>query len=144
MIQTTLFSYSFYGPPVPVLLDVSSIQPDCILLFDSYFYVVVHYGSTIAQWRKLGYQNDPIHVNFKKLLDAPLQDAQALLDERIPVPKLIQCDQHGSQARFLLAKLNPSVTHASNQYGNSSEVIFTDDVSLQVFIEHLQKLAVQS
>lgn len=144
MIQPTLFAYSFDGPPTPVLLDVSSIAPDCILLFDSYFYVVVHYGSTIAQWRKLGYQNDPSHENFKKLLEAPVQDAEALLSERIPVPKFIKCDQHGSQARFLLAKLNPSVTHTTNQYGNNSEVIFTDDVSLQVFIDHLQKLAVQS
>ncbi|GLJ49269.1 hypothetical protein SUGI_1041010 [Cryptomeria japonica] len=144
MIQPTLFAYSFEGPPVPVLLDVSSISADCILLFDSYFYVLVHYGSTIAQWRKLGYQNDPSHENFKKLLEAPLQDAEVLLAERMPVPKFIECDQHGSQARFLLAKLNPSVTHNTNQYGNNSEVIFTDDVSLQVFVEHLQKLAVQA
>ena len=34
------------------------------------------------------------------------------------------------QARFLLAKLNPSSTHES-QYGGG-EIIFTDDVSLQV------------
>lgn len=52
---------------------------------------------------------------------------------------------HVEQARFLLAKLNPSAT-----YNNASEmaagmdVIFTDDVNLQVFIEHLQRLAVQS
>ncbi|KAG6544642.1 hypothetical protein Mapa_013947 [Marchantia paleacea] len=142
MIQPTLFAYSFDGPPVPVLLDVSSITPDRILLFDSYFYIVVHYGSTIAQWRKLRYQDDPSHENFKKLLEAPVGDAEALLEERIPLPKLIVCDQHGSQARFLLAKLNPSVTHNSNQYG-SGEVIFTDDVSLQVFVDHLQRLAVQ-
>ncbi|KAJ7521003.1 hypothetical protein O6H91_19G033600 [Diphasiastrum complanatum] len=143
MIQPTLFSYSFEGPPTPVLLDVSSIAADRILLFDSYFYVVVHYGSTIAQWRKLGYHNDPSYENFKKLLEAPVADAEALIVDRVPVPKFIECDQHGSQARFLLAKLNPSVTHNSNPYGNS-EVIFTDDVNLQVFLEHLQRLAVQS
>jgi protein transport protein SEC23 len=50
MIQPTLFQYSFDGPPIPVLLDVSSISPDVILLFDSYFYIVIHYGSKIAQW----------------------------------------------------------------------------------------------
>lgn len=141
MIQPTLFSYSFDGPPVPVLLDVSSIGPDRILLFDSYFFVVVHFGSTIAQWRKLGYHKDPQHENFRKLLEAPIEDAEALLSERNPLPRLVVCDQHGSQARFLLAKLNPSITHNSNQQG--SEVIFTDDVSLQVFTEHLQRLAVQ-
>lgn len=47
------------------------------------------------------------------------------------------------QARFLLAKLNPSATYNSTQ-AMSSEVIMTDDVSLQVFTEHLKRLAVQS
>ena len=46
------------------------------------------------------------------------------------------------QNRFLLVKLNPSSTHASGAGGG--EVIFTDDVSLDVFIEHLKTLAVQS
>jgi len=35
------------------------------------------------------------------------------------------------QARFLLAKLNPSATHQSDQ-GLTSEIIFTEDVSLHV------------
>ncbi|XP_073013046.1 protein transport protein SEC23 G [Typha latifolia] len=142
MIQPTLFQYSFDGPPIPVLLDISSISPDVILLFDSYFHIVIHYGSKIAQWRKIGYDKDPNHENLRKLLEAPEIDAEALVAERIPVPKLIKCDQHGSQARFLLARLNPSVTQKT-LLTDGSEVIFTDDVSLQVFIEHLQELAVQ-
>lgn len=49
------------------------------------------------------------------------------------------------QARFLLAKLNPSATYSNaHEMAAGSDVIFTDDVSLQVFIEHLQRLAVQS
>lgn len=49
------------------------------------------------------------------------------------------------QARFLLAKLNPSATYNNmNDMAVGSDVIFTDDVSLQVFFEHLQRLAVQS
>ncbi|KAI4317940.1 hypothetical protein L6164_025763 [Bauhinia variegata] len=142
MIQPTLFQYSFDGPPVPVLLDIRSISPDVILLFDSYFHVVIHYGSKIAQWRKLGYDKDPNHENFRKLLEAPELDAEQLIAERIPVPKLIKCDQHSSQARFLLAKLNPSVTQNST-YTEGSDIIFTDDLSLQVFLDHLQVLAVQ-
>ncbi|KAL6954204.1 Protein transport protein S23 G [Sarracenia purpurea var. burkii] len=142
MIQPTLLQYSFDGPPVPVLLDICSISPDVILLFDSYFYVVIHYGSKIAQWRKLGYDKDPNHESFRKLLEEPELDAEQLVAERVPVPKLIKCDQHSSQARFLLAKLNPSVTQNS-EYTNGSEIVFTDDVSLQVFIEHLQDLAVK-
>ncbi|KAK3043485.1 hypothetical protein RJ639_002064 [Escallonia herrerae] len=142
MILPTLFQYSFDGPPIPVLLDVCSISPDVILLFDSYFYVVIHYGSKIAQWRKLGYERDPNHESLWRLLEAPELDVEQLVAERVPAPKIIRCDQHSSQARFLLAKLNPSVTQKST-YADGSEIIFTDDVSLQVFIDHLQELAVQ-
>ncbi|RAL38394.1 hypothetical protein DM860_002372 [Cuscuta australis] len=147
MVQPTLFQYSFDGPPVPVLLDVGSVAPDVILLFDSYFYIVIHYGSRIAEWRKMGYdKRDPRHESLRKLLEAPEVDAEQLVAERVPVPKVIRCDQHSSQARFLLAKLNPSVTHHNSSSKNGGEdlnVVFTDDISLQVFTEHLQELAVQ-
>ena len=63
--------------------------------------------------------------------------------QRFPAPRYVFCDQNTSQARFLLAKLNPSSSY-SNSSGMSSEVILTDDVSLDVFTEHLRKLAVQS
>ncbi|GMI71997.1 hypothetical protein like AT5G43670 [Hibiscus trionum] len=142
MIQPTLLQYSFDGPPVPVLLDIRSLSPDVILLFDSYFCVVIHYGSKIAQWRKLGYNKDPNHGNLRKLFEAPELDADQLAAERVPPPKLVKCDQHSSQARFLLAKLNPSVTQDST-YTDGSDILFTDDLSLQVFIDHLQALAVQ-
>ncbi len=44
MIQPLLFSYSFNGPPEPVLLDTSSILPDRILLMDDYFHVLIYHG----------------------------------------------------------------------------------------------------
>ena len=65
------------------------------------------------------------------------------MDSRFPVPRYIVCDQHKSESRFLMAKLNPSVTHNSTDSG-MGQAIFTDDVSLRVFMEHLMKLAVQS
>jgi len=59
------------------------------------------------------------------------------------VPRYITCDAGGSQARFLLSKLNPSTTHMSGySSGGPGGTIFTDDVSLQIFMEHLKKLAV--
>lgn len=143
MIQPTLYSFSFNGPPEPVLLDVSSIAPDRILLLDAYFYVVVFHGSTIAQWRKAGYQDQPEHAAFKQLLQAPQDEAHAIISRRFPTPRFTDCDQNGSQARFLLAKLNPSATYNTSS-AVSSEIIMTDDVSLQVFTDHLKKLAVQS
>ncbi|WOL12215.1 hypothetical protein Cni_G20981 [Canna indica] len=145
MIQPSLISYSFNSPPTPALLDVAAIAADRILLLDAYFSVVIFHGMTIAQWRNMGYQNQPEHQAFAQLLQAPQDDAQVIIKERFPVPRLVICDQHGSQARFLLAKLNPSATYNSAQeVVPGGDVIFTDDVSLQVFCEHLQRLAVQS
>jgi protein transport protein SEC23 len=90
----------------------------------------------------------PEYESFKQLLQAPVDDAQALLSERFPVPRYIMCDHGGSQARFLLYKLNPSTTHMTGAQGGygaaapAGQAIFTDDVSLQVFTEHLKKLSV--
>ncbi|KAG9142217.1 hypothetical protein Leryth_007653 [Lithospermum erythrorhizon] len=145
MIQPSLISYSFNSPPVPALLDVQSISSDHILLLDSYFSVVIFHGMTIAQWRNLGHQNRQEHQAFAQLLQAPQDDAHVIIHERFPAPRLVVCDQHGSQARFLLAKLNPSATYNNaHEMAAGTDVIFTDDVSLQIFFEHLQKLAVQS
>ncbi|XP_053669942.1 protein transport protein Sec23A isoform X3 [Anopheles nili] len=153
MIQPILYSYSFNGPPEPVLLDTSSIQPDRILLMDTFFQILIFHGETIAQWRKDKYQEMPEYENFKQLLQAPVDDAQEILLTRFPMPRYIDTEQGGSQARFLLSKVNPSQTH-NNMYAYgqvSSKIktdggapVLTDDVSLQVFMEHLKKLAVSS
>ncbi|XP_066352244.1 protein transport protein SEC23 C-like [Miscanthus floridulus] len=141
MIQPSLISYSFQSGPEPVLLDVTAIAADRILLLDSYFTVVIFHGITIAQWRKAGYQYQEGHESFAQLLQAPQEEADAIIKERFPVPRLVVCDQYGSQARFLLAKLNPSVSY-DNPPAPGGDVIFTDDVSFQVFMDHLQRLVV--
>lgn len=145
MIQPTLMSYTFDQDPHPVLLDSVSIRPDVILLLDTFFHILIFHGETIAQWRKANYQEQEDYANFKELLETPIVDAQELLEDRLPIPRYIVCDQGGSQARFLLSKLNPSTTHTSGSgYGAAApgQAIFTDDVSLQVFMEHLKRLAV--
>ncbi|KAK4593645.1 hypothetical protein RGQ29_017664 [Quercus rubra] len=143
MIQPSLISFSFHSGPEPALLDVASIAADRILLLDSYFTMVIFHGATIAQWRKAGYHNQPEHQAFAYLLQAPRDEADSIIKERFPVPRLVICDQHGSQARFLLAKLNPSATYNSDGPLPGGDVIFTDDVSFEVFLDHLQRLAVQ-
>uniref|UniRef100_A0A669EZK8 Protein transport protein SEC23 n=1 Tax=Oreochromis niloticus TaxID=8128 RepID=A0A669EZK8_ORENI len=146
MIQPVLYAYSFNGPPEPVLLDSSSILPDRILLMDTFFQILIYHGETVAQWRKAGYQDMPEYENFKHLLQAPVDDAQELLHTRFPMPRYIDTEHGGSQARFLLSKVNPSQTH-NNMYTwgqESGAPILTDDVSLQVFMDHLKKLAVSS
>lgn len=144
MIQPTLLSYSFNGPPQPALLDAESVRPDTILLLDTFFHVVVFHGETIAAWREQGYHEQEEHAAFRALLEAPQSDAQLIMDSRFPVPRYIVCDQHKSEARFLMAKLNPSVTHNSNLDGAGGAQVNTDDVSLRVFMEHLMKLSVQT
>lgn len=175
MFQPQLVSYSFQGVE-PALLDVSSIQPERILLLDAYFYVVIFHGTTVAQWRKEGYQErvsswpcvlwccgcicsgcvglyarwsalrgvsnpavfnlhangqhkqdgacvkcvyrgearpkgalgvdtvavavcvvQPEHEAFKQLLAAPQEEARQIARRRFPVPKIVDCDQNGSQ-----------------------------------------------
>lgn len=88
-------------------------------------------------------QHNLMLSSLMSMLQDPLQEADSIIKKRFPIPHFVNCDQNGSQARFLLAKLNPSSTH-NNQSGMSAEVIMTDDVSLQVFTDHLKKLAVQS
>ncbi|WZZ49825.1 hypothetical protein YC2023_049932 [Brassica napus] len=137
MIQPSLTTYSFNSIPQPALLDVSSIASDRILLLDSYFSIVVFHGLTIAQCRTLGYQNHPEHQAFTQLLQEPQEDAQMIAHGRFPMPRLV--------ARFLLARLNPSASYNNaSEMNTGSAAIFRDDASLEVFYQHLQKLAVQS
>ncbi|OXB66813.1 hypothetical protein ASZ78_003515 [Callipepla squamata] len=124
MVQPILYAYSFNGPPEPVLLDSSSILPDRILLMDTFFQILIYHGETIAQWRKSGYQDMPEYENFHHLLQAPVDDAQEILHSRFPMPRYIDTEHGGSQ--------------------ESGAPILTDDVSLQVFMDHLKKLAVSS
>uniref|UniRef100_A0A8C4XXQ7 Protein transport protein SEC23 n=1 Tax=Gopherus evgoodei TaxID=1825980 RepID=A0A8C4XXQ7_9SAUR len=113
MIQPILYAYSFSGPPEPVLLDSSSILPDRILLMDTFFQILIYHGE--PQWRKSGYQDMPEYENFRHLLQAPIDDAQEILHSRFPMPRYIDTEHGGSQARFLLSKVNPSQTH-NNMY----------------------------
>ena len=42
-----------------------------VLVLDAYFSVVVFHGTTVAQWRKANYQDQPEHAAFAQLLAAP-------------------------------------------------------------------------
>ncbi|KKA28589.1 hypothetical protein TD95_004730 [Thielaviopsis punctulata] len=147
MIQPTLDSYSLEQDGArPVLLDSASIQAAHVLLLDTFFHILIFHGETIAEWRKAGYQDQEGYENFAALLEQPKEDARDLITDRFPLPRFIVCDAGGSQARFLLSKLNPSTTHTSNAYGGggaqNAQTIFTDDVSLQFFMEHLMKYVI--
>jgi protein transport protein SEC23 len=77
MIQPTLDSYNFdQDGAVPVLLDSTSIQPQTVLLLDTFFHILIFHGETMAEWRKAGYQDQEGYENFKELLEAPKEDAR--------------------------------------------------------------------
>lgn len=52
---------------------------------------------TIAQWRRQGYHEQPEYENFKQLLNAPVDDAQEILQTRFPMPRYIDTEHDGSQ-----------------------------------------------
>ena len=130
--------------PVLAALTMTQPIPDRILLLDTYFNVVVFHGETVAEWKRQNYHENPEYASFKQLLEAPQEEAKELMRERYPYPRFVDCNQHGSQARFLLSKVNPSSTHNQMQGGGGGEIIQTDDVSFQTFLEYLQRLTVQS
>ncbi|KAL0885638.1 hypothetical protein Bca101_009621 [Brassica carinata] len=121
MIQPSLVSFTFNTQPEPIPLDVASITADRILLLDAYFTLVIFHGATIAQWRKAGYHHQPEHQALVHLLQSPRDYSDTIVRERFPIPRLVICDQYGSQARFLLAKLNPSSDGNGPFSGGSNE-----------------------
>jgi hypothetical protein len=53
----------------------------------------------------------PEYKHFQQLLQKPVHDAQEILQTRFPVPCHTDTEQGGLQARFLLSKVSPSLTH---------------------------------
>jgi len=143
MIQPTLIAYGVDGPAQPVMLDVSSCAPARILLLDTFFHVVIWYGEQIAKWKQDKVHLNPPYEYLGELFKAPKNDAARAMETRFPTPRFIECVEGGSQERFLKAKLNPSITQSTVGLGEGEPPVFTEDVSLKVFMQHLRRLAVQ-
>lgn len=69
-------------------------------------YIKLHMLQTIHLWRKQGYQNQPEYENFKQLLNAPVDDAQEILQTRFPMPRYIDTEHGGSQVSFIIFEKN--------------------------------------
>jgi protein transport protein SEC23 len=169
MIQPTLTVFSLGQSPQPALLDVRSLQPDVVLLLDTFFHIVIYQGVTVAAWLKQQLHLQPSYSHLQSdLIDAPRQEALQLMQYRFPMPRYVETCHGESQGRFLLSKLNPSTASSSSNASSmapptfssndpflqhtqpqsstasTTTTIFTDDVSLQVFIDYLKKVAVSS
>jgi len=142
MIQPTLESYQLNAEEsIPSNLSALSVISDHILLLDTFFYVLVWVGHKVAQLTQQGYAQRPEQEAFRRMLSMPAVDAAALLRDRIPHPRFIECVQYSGDERLLLSVVDPSVTHNSK---GSGEPVLTEDVNLQIFMDHLKKLAVQT
>ncbi|KAG7192429.1 uncharacterized protein KQ657_001830 [Scheffersomyces spartinae] len=129
----------------PVLLDSCSLGPDKILLLDTFFHILIFHGSTVASWRQAKYHELEGYEHFKAFLEEPRREAMELLMERFPLPRFIDTNEGGSQARFLMAKLNPSTTYNNPNtqlYGSGQLDVLTDDISLQLYMELIKKSTV--
>lgn len=60
---------------------------------------------------------------------------QDLLIDRFPIPRYVVCDQNGSQARFLLSKLNPSTTHLSGAAQGRESPVYSPRLVLELICE---------
>jgi len=114
-----------------------------ILLLDTFFNVLIWQGDTIVKWKKLGYHEQEAYENFKELLGLPMQDAQSILTDRFPVPRLLETECGKGAERILKAKVNPSGGGSGNSTVDSGNY-FTEDVSMKVFMDRLIEYAVKA
>lgn len=142
MIQPSLFAYTLENSNAsPVLCDMDSLADDRILVVDTYFFVLIWYGKTIHYWKEQNFQEDPQFAHFKDLLSVAKTDAQLLMEDRLPVPRFIECHPGAPFERVLKSKLNP---RAAKTQEDSDENYSTDDVNLKTFMDYLVKLVVKS
>ena len=142
MIQPLLFEYTPDNPKGnPVFLDLNSMKNDCVLLLDTFFYVVVWHGIDVVGWREAGYQDQEEFQNIKTMLDLPLEYAQKIVMERLPTPRFVTTNSGKGQERLVKCIVNPSQESKNNVKESG---FFSDDVNLKVFMDYLKKLAVSS
>lgn len=155
MVYPTLWSFACGQPPELVELDSTSLAPDRVLLLDTFFHVLIYAGETVTAWRRAGYHESGEYPALTEQLAEPNRQAHEILRRRFPCPRYIQTEAGGSQARFLLSKVNPSKSHntpsaaaMAGGYGAApggaplTGAVLTDDVNYETFYEHLRKLAV--
>lgn len=64
---------------------------------DTFFHILIYRGKTVAEWCALGYDQMPEYDNFRQLLQAPVSDAQDILQTRFPMPRYINTEHEHSQ-----------------------------------------------
>ena len=142
MIQPILLSYSPDDTDyTPVSLEAENMKADRVLLLDAYFFICIWYGEDVCSWREAGYQNEPEYENIKNMLDSPVDYAQNIIMERMPVPRFVSADYNSGQERLIKSVLDPSLEGTQDF---KEGYFVSDDVTLKVFNEFLIKKVVAS
>lgn len=131
MIYPTLMAFSYQEETKPVPMDAKSLQPDVILLLDTFHNVLIWRGEHISQWIQEGYHEKEEYKCLKESIDEVNEYAEKLVDERLPTPQFTVTERFGSQERILLAKVNPSI---------KGQVVVTDDIDFATFYDCLCKI----
>ena len=142
MIQPILLAYTPDDNDfIPVGLEAENMKADRVLLLDAYFFICIWYGEDVCSWREAGYQNEPEYENIKNMLDSPMDYAQSIISERMPVPRFVSADYGSGQERLIKSVLDPSLEGTQNF---KEGYFFSDDVSLKTFMDFLKKKVVAS
>ena len=147
MIQPALMMYTMDSDQAqPVLLDIDSMRDNVVLLLDAFFFVAVWKGQQIVDWENAKYHEQEEFANLRAILEVPIEDAEYIMQDRMPWPRFYVTKPSESNERKFLSKVNPSKVKMDVDAGSGDgkRNIFTEDVSLAVFMEHLVKMAVQS
>ena len=140
MIQPILLAYTPDDNDfIPVGLEAENMKADRVLLLDAYFFICIWYGEDVCSWREAGYQNEPEYENIKNMLDSPMDYAQNIIMERMPVPRFVSADYNSGQERLIKSVLDPS-QEGTQDFKEGYFV--SDDVTLKVFNEYLIKKVV--
>lgn len=132
LIKPTLLSYHYQGGVEAVEVDSKSLEPDVILLLDTFHNVVVWRGEYVAQWIREGYHEQAEYGFLKDIINKSEERARHLCDNRLPTPQFCVTEQNKSQQRILHHYVNPS--------GGSS--IITENINYEKFSEALRRVVV--
>lgn len=133
LIKPTLISYNYETGVSPVELDSKSLQPDVILVLDTFHNVVIWRGGYVSLWIKEGYHEQEEYASLKAIIDQSKELADDLC-QRLPTPQFCITEENKSQQRILHHYVNPS----------ASGTVITENISFDKFFEALSKVVVSS
>lgn len=133
MIKPPLISFHYQGNVVPVELDAASLDPEAILVLDSFHNVLLWRGAYVSNWIQEGLHEKEEYAFFKQAISDASEYAHSLLD-RLPVPQFKETDEGRSQARILLHYVNPSLHGA----------VITEKIDYDLFYKTLCRYIVKN